>query len=179
MAKRVSEPLRNLDDSLRVLHLLTFRSCGIVLAFFSICHALEWQMRSWSRLFGSLSFAMELLLTGALALLLAWVERHDDEYFVPAALRYYAAAALQRAAGREIARAALGSAAICVACDFLETAFPFVRVAMGQAAAFAPVLLAALWAATRPLPRLRRTVVFSGAALSSVGPSVFDEERAQ
>ena len=64
MARRVSQPLRNLDDSLRVFHVLTFRSCGLVMAFFSLCHGVEWQFRSWSILFGSLSFAFELAACG-------------------------------------------------------------------------------------------------------------------
>lgn len=163
MAKRVSEPLRNLDDSLRVFHLLTFRSCGIVLTFFSLCHGLEWQFRIWSTLLGSLGIALELALSGAVAFLLAWVERHDDEYYVPSAIRYYAYLVAQQIPPRLLATRAAGAALFYAAADTFEMAFGLGAAVFGRAGIVLPAILTAAWLLTRPWPPLGR-VVFGGAS---------------
>lgn len=174
MAKRVSEPLRNLDDSLRVFHLLTFRSCGIVLAFFSLCHGLEWQLRLWSGLLGPLSFAFELALTGGLAFVLAWVERSDDEHLVPSALRYYADRLFQKIPPGVLARRVLEGFLVYAAADTLEMAFGTGRALAGAASAVVPGFVCAAWLVTRPWP-VAGPVVFSGAAMPPLGSTPLAE----
>lgn len=165
MARRVSEPLRNLDDSLRVLHVLTFRSCGVVLAFFSLCHGLEWQFKVWTFLLGSFSFAFELALAGALAVLLAWIERHDDEFFVPSAVAFYADAVFQRLPPLLLLGRLVGAVAVFLALEVAASAYPSVGDPTATLAVALPACGAAVWLASRSWC-LVGTIVFSGAAAS-------------
>jgi hypothetical protein len=165
MAKRVSEPLRNLDDSLRVFHVLTFRSCGVVLAFFSLCHGLEWQFKVWTLFLGSLSFAFELALAGALALLLAWIEHHDDEFFVPSAVAFYADALFQRLPPLLLLGRLAGAVAVFLALDVAASAHPSAGDPTAPLALALPACGSAAWLASRSW-RFVGMVVFSGAAAS-------------
>ena len=88
MARRQSEVLRNLDDSLRILNVLTLRSCGLVVVFYSLCFALELAFGLFSLLFGAAGFFVPIALAAAVAASLSWVEKHDDEHYVPSALRF-------------------------------------------------------------------------------------------
>jgi hypothetical protein len=89
MARRQSEVLRNLDDVLRVFHLLTMRSCGLVLMFYSLCYAAELVLHVFSLAFGTLGPVMQFVATAACAMGLSWVEKHEDEHYVPSAIRYW------------------------------------------------------------------------------------------
>lgn len=89
MTRRRSECLRNLDDPLKVFSLITIKSCGLVVLFFAGAVASELVFGVWSLLFGALSFLAQLAAAGALAVVLAFAEKHDDEHFVPSAIRYY------------------------------------------------------------------------------------------
>jgi hypothetical protein len=166
MARRVSEPLRNLDDSLRVFHVLTFRSCGLVMAFFSLCHGLEWQFRTWSILFGSLSFAFELAVSGGLALVLAWIERHDDEHYVPSAVRFYANAVFERVAPRLLARWAAAAILVYIAVDTVLAIASSIDASFAALPPACAGLAAAAYLATRQWPPFG-PIVFSAAAASA------------
>lgn|SRR5262245_7837414 len=111
MARRQTEVLRNLDDSLRILNVLTLRSCGLVVVFYSLCYAFELALGLFTLLFGAAGFVVPLVLSGFVATALSWVEKHDDEHYVPSALRYlldrpwrcvYGAAALAPASRRHV-----------------------------------------------------------------------------
>ncbi len=91
MARRQSDVLRNLDDTLKVFHLLTMRSCGLVVMFYSLCYAAELLFHVFSLLFGAIGPMVQLALTAACAMALAWVEKHEDEHFVPSAIRWWVA----------------------------------------------------------------------------------------
>ena len=91
MARRQTDVLRNLDDTLKILNFLTMRSAGLVLMFYSLCYASELFLSLFSLLFGAASVLAQFALTGLAALALSWVEKHEDEHYVPSALRYYAA----------------------------------------------------------------------------------------
>ena len=90
MTRRQSECYRNLDDPLKILSLLTARSCGLVLLFYGGMVASELLFRLWSLLFGDWSFVAQIGAAALLAACLAYAERHDDEHLVPSAIRYYA-----------------------------------------------------------------------------------------
>ena len=95
MARRQTPVLRNLDDPLRVLGLLSLRSCGLVLFFFAALHSLEAVTGIVSLLTGTWAFLAELAASAGLAVVLSVAERTDDEHLVPSAIRYY----LSRPAG--------------------------------------------------------------------------------
>jgi hypothetical protein len=90
MTRRQSECYRNLDDPLKILSLLTVKSCGLVLLFYGWAVAGELLFGLWSLLFGDWSFLAQIGAAGVLAAGLAYAERHDDEHLVPSAIRYYA-----------------------------------------------------------------------------------------
>jgi hypothetical protein len=90
MTRRQSECYRNLDDPLKILSLLTVKSCGLVLLFYGGTVASELLFGLWSLLFGDWSFLAQIGAAGVLAACLAYAERHDDEHLVPSAIRYYA-----------------------------------------------------------------------------------------
>jgi hypothetical protein len=90
MPRRQSPVLRNLDDPLRVLNLLSLRSCGLVVVSYGAANALELALGLFTRAFGSLAFLGELGLAALVGMGLALAERADDEHLVPAAIRYYA-----------------------------------------------------------------------------------------
>jgi hypothetical protein len=89
MARRQTEVLRNLDDNLKVLNFLTFKSCGFVVMFYSLCYALELVFGAFSLVFGALGVIAQFGATAVFAVFLSWVERHEDEHYVPSAVRYY------------------------------------------------------------------------------------------
>ena len=90
MARRSSPVLRNLDDPLRILNLLSLRSCALVLVVYAGANALEVLLGLFTLLFGGLAFLGELGVAALVACVLALAERSDDEHLVPSALRYYA-----------------------------------------------------------------------------------------
>jgi hypothetical protein len=90
MTRRHSECFRNLDDPLKILSLLTVKSCGLVLLFYGGTVAAELLFGLCSFLFGDWSFLAQLGAAAVVAVALALAERQDDEHFVPAAIRYYA-----------------------------------------------------------------------------------------
>ncbi len=89
MARRQTEVLRNLDDNLKVLNFLTLKSCGLVVVFYSLCYSLELFLHLFSLVFGVLGVVAQFALTAVFAVALAAVERHEDEHYVPSAIRYY------------------------------------------------------------------------------------------
>jgi hypothetical protein len=89
MPRRQTPVLRNLDDPLRVLNLLSLRSCGLVVVSYAMANALELGLGLFTLTFGSLAFLGELCVAALVGMGLALAERADDEHLVPAALRYY------------------------------------------------------------------------------------------
>lgn len=89
MARRQSPVLRNLDDPLRVLNLLSLRSCGLVFVSYALANVLEVTLGIFTFAFGSLAFLGELGLPTIVGVALALAERTDDEHLVPSAMRYY------------------------------------------------------------------------------------------
>ena len=89
MTRRQSECLRNLDDSLKVLSLLTIKSCGLVLLFYAFTVLLELVFGLWTLVLGSWSFVGQIAAALIVATGLAYAERHDDEHLVPSAIRYF------------------------------------------------------------------------------------------
>jgi hypothetical protein len=89
MARRQTPVLRNLDDPLRVLNLLSLRSCGLVLVAYGVANGLEAALGLFSLVFGGFAFLAELGVAALVGLGLALAERSDDEFLVPSALRYY------------------------------------------------------------------------------------------
>jgi hypothetical protein len=89
MHRRQSECFRNLDDPLRIFSLLTVKSCGLVVLFYGAAVGTELLFGLWSLLLGVWSFVGQLGAAAAFAIGLVYAERHDDEHFVPSALRYY------------------------------------------------------------------------------------------
>ena len=90
MTRRHSECFRNLDDPLKILSLLTVKSCGLVLLFYGGTVAAELLFGLCSFLFGDWSFLAQLGAAALVAVAQALAERQDDEHLVPAAIRYYA-----------------------------------------------------------------------------------------
>lgn len=90
MTRRQSECYRNLDDPLKILSLLTVKSCGLVLLFYAGAVAGELLFGLWSLFFGDWSFLAQIGAAAVLGGCLAFAERHDDEHLVPSAIRYYA-----------------------------------------------------------------------------------------
>ncbi len=88
--RRRTEVLRNLDDPLK-LGPLTVRSWGVVLLCFSALAALE-QLTGLLSLLPPFRLGMlwEVLGAAATGLVLIYVERHEDEHFVPSLIRFYA-----------------------------------------------------------------------------------------
>jgi hypothetical protein len=86
--RRQTRVLRNLDDPLRVMGLLTFRSCGVLLMFFALAFALDQVLGLWTLLFGQWAMLVEIALTAGAGAVLRVVEHHDDEHYVPSALQY-------------------------------------------------------------------------------------------
>jgi hypothetical protein len=91
MPRRQTEVLRNLDDSLRVLNFLTLRSCGLVIAFYGLASGAELLLGLWTAFLGPAGFVAPLAAAAVVAVALSWIERHDDEHYVPSAIRYLAA----------------------------------------------------------------------------------------
>lgn len=89
MTRRQSECFRNLDDPLKIFSLLTVKSCGLVILFYAAAVATELVFGLWSLFFHEWSFLAQLGAAGMVALFLVYAERHDDEHYVPSAIRYY------------------------------------------------------------------------------------------
>jgi len=89
VAKRQSDVLRNLDDTLKLFGVISLRSCGLVIMFFSVAFGLEWGLKIWSLLFGSLAILTIVAVTAVMVAALAIVENREDEHLVPSAIRYY------------------------------------------------------------------------------------------
>ncbi len=89
MARRQTEVLRNLDDNLKVLNFLTLKSCGLVVVFYTLCYSLELFLHLFSLVFGAFGVLAQFAFTAVFAVALASVERHEDEHYVPSAIRYY------------------------------------------------------------------------------------------
>jgi hypothetical protein len=79
--KRVAKTKRNLDDSLKLFNFITLRSAGGVLVFFGGSLAL----------FGSgpRGFFAHKIATLAVALIFHWIEKHEDEWYIPSAISFY------------------------------------------------------------------------------------------
>jgi hypothetical protein len=89
MPRRQTPVLRNLDDPLRVLNLLSLRSCGLVLISYAVANALEVAVGLFTFLFGGFAFLGELAVAALVFIGLVLAERADDEHWVPSAIRYY------------------------------------------------------------------------------------------
>lgn len=89
MGRRQTHVLRNLDDNLKVFNLLTVKSCGLVILVYAACFAAELVVRLFTLLFGHLGSLAQFGVAGIAAATLAWVERYEDEHFVPSMLDYY------------------------------------------------------------------------------------------
>jgi hypothetical protein len=89
MAKRQSQPLRNIDDNLKLFDLITFRSFGFVMMTFSGLMGLNWSTGLLTLMFGKFQIIANLAGSGFVLMVLAWAEKHDDEHLVPSALRFY------------------------------------------------------------------------------------------
>ena len=89
MKRRQSECFRNLDDPLKILSLLTVKSCGLVLLFYAGAVLSELLFGLCSLIVGDWSFLAQIGASALLGVILAFAERHDDEHLVPSAIRYY------------------------------------------------------------------------------------------
>ena len=89
MARRQTQVLRNLDDHLKVFNLLTVKSCGLVVLVYAGCYAAELLLGAFTWMFGAFASISQFLVAGAAAMALAWVERHEDEHYVPSILAYW------------------------------------------------------------------------------------------
>lgn len=81
--------LRNLDEPLKLLGLLSTRSCGLLLLFHSASYALDLLLGFWSWILGDLALLAQIAVTALLGIALAAIERHEDEHHVPAAISFY------------------------------------------------------------------------------------------
>lgn len=91
MPRRQTDVLRNLDDPLKVLGVLTFRSCGLVFIVFAGSVGLDLVTGLLSVLPPKdLGLVWALSLTAGAAAGLAYAERHEDQHLVPSAIAYYA-----------------------------------------------------------------------------------------
>jgi hypothetical protein len=108
--RRQTGVLRNLDDPLK-LGPLTVRSWGVVMVAFSALAAVD--LTGLLSLLPPFRLGMvwEVLGAAATALSLAYMERHEDEHFVPSLIRFYlsrpgrfvySAAAIERLAGHPL-----------------------------------------------------------------------------
>ena len=88
--RRQTEVLRNLDDALK-LGPLTVRSWGVVMLSFSALAALE-QLTGLLSLLPPFRLGMlwEVFGAAVIGLALVYVERHEDEHFVPSLIRFHA-----------------------------------------------------------------------------------------
>jgi hypothetical protein len=91
MARRQTNVLRNLDDNLKVFNLLTVKSCGLVVLVYAACFAVELVFRLFTLLFGHLGSLAQFALAGVAVATLAWVERYEDEHYVPSMIDYWRA----------------------------------------------------------------------------------------
>ena len=88
MARRRTDVLRNLDDPVRLAGVLSVQSAGLLLALTMLLVLFD-LLFGWTKLLGPAGFLVLLGVVGLAASALAFIERHDDQHLVPAALRYY------------------------------------------------------------------------------------------
>jgi hypothetical protein len=91
MARRQTHVLRNLDDNLKVFNLLTVKSCGLVVLVYAACFAAELVFRLFTLLFGHVGSLAQFGVAGVAVAALAWVERYEDEHYVPSMIDYWRA----------------------------------------------------------------------------------------
>lgn len=90
MARRQTQVHKNLSDTLKLFGVISFRSCGLVVVVNGLLQAIELMGHPFTRLLGPFTgTAVQFVITGAVAVALAWVERSADEHHVPSAIRYY------------------------------------------------------------------------------------------
>ena len=87
--RRQTRVLRNLDEPLKLLGLLTTRSCGLLLIFYTAAYLIDLVLGVWTWVFGDLALVGQIGATIVLGFVLAFVERHEDEHHVPAAIVYH------------------------------------------------------------------------------------------
>jgi hypothetical protein len=88
--RRRSEALRNIDDTLKVMGVLSMKSLSLLFALYGISYALDVSFGVFRLLFGGAGVLVEGLAFTVAALGLAYAERQDDEHLVPAMLRFFA-----------------------------------------------------------------------------------------
>ena len=88
MPRRQTEVLRNLDTPLKVVGIITIKSCGVVLLYFVTTQALD-LLGIWALLGGKWGFVLQNGSVLLLALALIYVERNEDEHLVPQAIRWF------------------------------------------------------------------------------------------
>jgi hypothetical protein len=89
--KRLADTMRNLDDSLKIFNFITLKSAGVVLVFFGGTWLLDMLTGCWDLIFGmGWGFMAHKLATAFIALCLHWVEKQEDEFYVPSAIVHYA-----------------------------------------------------------------------------------------
>lgn len=90
MARRKTRVLRKLDDPVRLAGVLTVRSAGLLGVFGGVLLYAELTLSVFSALAGPvLAPAVILAVIGLAGAGLLAVERHEDEHYVPALIRYY------------------------------------------------------------------------------------------
>lgn len=88
--RRQSEVYRNIDDPLKVMGVLSLKSCSMLVALYGVSYVLDFVTDFWRRAFGPGAFLLELALFAAVAFVLMYAEKHDDEHLVWSMLRYWA-----------------------------------------------------------------------------------------
>lgn len=86
--RRRSEVYRNIDDPLKVMGLLSLKSCSLLLGLYAASYFLDLLTGLWHLVFGAASFLIEIAIFALAALALCYAEKQDDEHLVPAMLRY-------------------------------------------------------------------------------------------
>jgi len=87
--RRRSEVFRNIDDSLKVLGVLSMKSLGLLFLLYAALYLLDVGLGLSRLLFGRAGALIELLVLASAALVLSYAERQDDEHLVPAMLRFH------------------------------------------------------------------------------------------
>ncbi len=88
MARRQKEVLRNLDTPLKALGLITVKSLGIVMFYLAFSYALD-MVSFWHLIAGKRAFIVHIGSVLALAFVLVYIEREEDEHLALAAIRYF------------------------------------------------------------------------------------------
>ena len=88
MPRRQSEVLRNLDTPLKVVGIITIKSCGVVLLYFVCTQALD-MLHFWTLIAGRWAWFVQNGSVLVLALILVYIERNEDEHLVPQAISWF------------------------------------------------------------------------------------------